>query len=338
MNSPPAAQSILAMADLATPMSIRVAATLSLVEHAGSAGATAGQLAAKTGTREPVLRRLLDHLVTIGAFAFDPDSGHYRPTDLGAQMGQDAPQGFKILLDMACAGGRAELAFVDLLETVTTGTSAYVHRYGRDFWTDIDADPKLRRSFDEQMSWRFRDQVAQIAERLDWSRFPEILDVGGGNGTVLEAVLRAHPTLRGRVLDLAPSAAAAVERFTAAGLADRAGAVPGSFFDPIPAGADAYVLSDILHDWDDDHSRRILTECRRAAEPDGTVVVIEPILGSGTSTGMDLFMLMCFNGHERTVDELIALATGCGLHLTATTQVSDGRTALEFSPTPVDNQ
>jgi SAM-dependent methyltransferase len=317
------------MADLATPMAIRVAATLSLVERAGSAGATAEHLAAETGTETPALRCLLDHLVTIGAFALDPD-GRYRPTDLGAQMGEDAPQGFKTLLDINRAGGRAELAFVDLLETITTGAPAYVHRYGREFWADIDAQPELRRSFDAQMTWRFQVQAPQIAERFDWSRFPDIIDVGGGNGTVLAAVLHAHPSVRGRVLDLPPSAAAATETFTAAGLDDRAGAVPGSFFDPLPAGADAYVLSDILHDWDDEHARKILTECRRAAAPNGTVVVIEPVRQPGGSTGMDLFMLMCFSGRERTADELIKLATDCGLVLRDTSAVADGRMALEF--------
>src|SRR5436190_23661101 len=105
------------MADLATPMSIRVAATLSLVERAGSAGATAEQLASETGTSAPALRCLLDHLVTVGIFDFDVRSGRYRPTDLGAQMGEDAPEGIKPLLDINCAGGRAELGFVELLGT-----------------------------------------------------------------------------------------------------------------------------------------------------------------------------------------------------------------------------
>jgi len=86
------------MADLATPMSLRVAATLSLVERAGSAGARADQLASETGTATPALRRLLDHLVTIGVFDLDMESSHYRPTNLGAQMSQDAPEGIKPLL------------------------------------------------------------------------------------------------------------------------------------------------------------------------------------------------------------------------------------------------
>ncbi|MDX3187220.1 methyltransferase [Streptomyces sp. MN03-5084-2B] len=320
-------QSILALADLATPMAIRVAATLGLAEHEGG---TAAELAAETGTLPSALACLLDHLVTAGVFAFDPESGRYHPTELGEQLRSDDA---KRLLDAHTAGGRAELAFTDLLGTITTGAAAYEHRYGRDFWADIDAEPRLRRSFDAQMNWRFQVQAPQIAERFDWSRFPRIVDVGGGDGLVLAEILRVHPAVRGAALDLAPSAAAAAERFATAGLTGRAEAVPGSFFDPLPAGADAYVLSDILHDWDDDHARRILARCREAAGADGTVVVIEP-LRHGTSTAINLFMLMCFGGRERTAAELTELAAGCGLLLRATTPVSDGRTALEFGTAP----
>jgi hypothetical protein len=322
------------MAGLATPMSIRVAATLSLVERAGSAGATVERLASETATSAPALRCLLDHLVAVGVFDLDVESGRYRPTDLGVQLSEDAPEGIKPLLDINRAGGRAELAFVELLGTIVTGTAAYAHRYGREFWADLDTTPELRRSFDAQMNWRFQAQAPQIAQRFDWSRFREILDVGGGDGTVLAAILHAHPGLRGRVLDLAAAAAAATGRFTAAGLGDRAGAVSGSFFDPLPVGADAYLLSDILHDWDDEHARMILAGCRRAAAPNGAVVVIEPVWGQGADTAMDLFMLMCFGGRERTVDELAGLAAGCGLVLRRSGPVADGRTALEFAVTP----
>jgi 2,7-dihydroxy-5-methyl-1-naphthoate 7-O-methyltransferase len=277
---------------------------------------------------------LLNHLVAIGVFDLDGESSNYRPTSLGAQLSEDAPEGIKPLLDINCAGGRADLAFVELLGTISTGAPAYVHRYGREFWADLDARPELRRSFDAQMHWRFQVQAPQIAERLDWGRFSEILDVGGGDGMVLAAILHAHPYLRGRVLDLAPTTTAATDRFAAAGLDDRASAVSGSFFDPLPVGADAYLLSDILHDWDDDQARKILAECRRAAAPNGTVVVIEPVRGQGADTAIDLFMLMCFGGREHTVDELAGLAADCGLRLHTSGPVAEGRTALEFGVAP----
>ncbi|AXB48661.1 methyltransferase [Amycolatopsis albispora] len=307
------------MADLATPMAIRVAATLGLAEHEG----TAQDLATATGTSAPALECLLDHLVAAGVF--EVDSGRYRPTALGAQLREEWP---KLLLDINRAGGRAELAFADLLGTITTGAPAYPRRYGRDFWADLDAHPELRRSFDAQMNWRFREQAGQLADRFDWGRFGTVVDVGGGDGQVLAAILTAHPGLRGQVVELAPTADAARARFEAAGLGDRANAVTGSFFDPLPTGADAYLLSDILHDWDDDNARAILTRCR---ETGGTVVVIEPLRGEGATTGIDLFMLMCFGGRERTVAELTALAEDCGLRRRSVTPVADGRTALEFT-------
>ena len=320
------------LADLATPMAIRTAATLGLADYAGPDGATADRLAAATATSAPALRRLLDHLVAVGVFDLDTESGRYRPTEVGAQMREDAPEGFLPLLDMTQAGGRAELAFVELLTSVKTNEAGYPRRYGRDFWSDLATDARLRSSFDEQMNWRFQVQAPQIAKRYAWSRFRTILDVGGGNGTVLAAILAAHPDVHGQVLDLPPSAAAATARFADAGLTERAGAVSGSFFDPLPKGFDTYLLSDIVHDWDDGHARTILTRCREAAAPAAAVVLIEPIRGAGASTGIDLFMLMCFGGGERTIDELITLGTDCGLALRSHGPVADGRTLLEFGP------
>lgn len=321
------------MADLTTPMAIRVAATLGLAERAGTTGATAQRLAADAGADARALACLLDHLVTVGVFAVD-DDGRYRATDLGGEL---VDEGLRRFLDINAAAGRADLAFVDLLGTVTTGEPAYPRRYGRDFWADLDAQPRLRRSFDAQMNWRYQIQAPQIAERFDWGRFTEILDVGGGDGTLLEAILLVHPGVRGRVVDLPPTNAGATERFVAAGLDDRASAIPGSFFDPLPAGADVYLLSDILHDWDDAHASAILDNCRRAAAPHGTVVVVEPVRGQWARTAMDLFMLMCFGGRERTVEELTALAAGVGLALRSSGPVAEGRSALEFVGSGADH-
>lgn len=321
------------LADLATPMAIRTAATLRLADHAYPHGETAEQLAAETGTSTVALRRLLDHLVTVDVFALDVESDRYRPTTLGTQMRRDAPEGVLPVLDMTQAGGRAELAFVELLASVTTGEAAYPRHFGRDFWADLDAHPQLRRSFDQQMNWRFQLQAPQISQRYDWNRFGTVLDVGGGDGTLLTEILAAHPDVHGQVLDLEPTTDAATTRFADAGLTARAQAAPGSFFDPLPTGFDAYLLSDIVHDWDDDHARTILTHCRDAAAPTkAAVLLIEPIRGQGTSTGIDLFMLMCFGGGERTIDDIATLANDCGLALSSHAPVSDGRTILELRP------
>ena len=332
MNPQPAARSIMALADLATPMSVRVAATLGLADLTGDEGATPEELAAATRVYLPALSRLLDHLVTADVFQRDPETDRYRPTSLGAQLREDSSEGVKILLDINTAGGRGELAFVELLDTVTSGTSGYVSRYGREFWADLEAHPHLRHTFDAQMNWRFRTQAPQIAECFDWSRFSKILDVGGGDGVLLEAILRVHPDVQGTVLDLSPTAEAASNRFTVTGLDDSARAASGSFFDPLPTDADIYLLSDIIHDWDDDHARAILARCRDAAAAnDAAIVLIEPVQGHGASTGVDLFMLLCFGGRERSIDDLNRLAADSGLEPRGAVAVADGRMALEFA-------
>ncbi|WP_325050235.1 methyltransferase [Amycolatopsis panacis] len=194
-------------------------------------------------------------------------------------MCADAGNGLANLLDLTAAGGRAELAFTELLHSVTTGEAGYPRRYGQDFWADLAAQPRLRESFDRQMTHRFRDQIPQVAAGHDWGRYSGIVDVGGGRGTLLAAILLAHPAVRGHLIDLAPTAAAAERTFRGHALGDRARVTAGSFFDPLPAGADAYLLSDILHDWDDEHAHRILARCAEAAPATGRILIIEPVGG-----------------------------------------------------------
>jgi predicted O-methyltransferase YrrM len=146
-----------------------------------------------------------------------------------------------------------------------------------------------------------------------------VVDVGGGNGDLLTAMLRAYPALRGTVFDLPDTAETARKALAAAGLADRGDVVSGSFFDPLSPGAGGYLLSAILHDWDDDAARAILRRCAEAAGTDGAVFVVEKIGTDGESlrTGMDLRMLAYFGGRERGVAELTALAETAGLRVVA---------------------
>ena len=208
------------------------------------------------------------------------------------------PVGARPLLDITSAGGRTELAFVDFLEAVTTGRPAYQIRYGLEFWSDLDANPKLRSTFDRQMNWRFGDGARQIAMNYDWGRFRNIVDVGGGDGMLLAHILETHPGVHGSVVELPPTAKAAGGRFGAAGLTDRATATAGSFFDPLPRGADAYILCR--------HPPRLgRRELPRDPRPmcgrgrSVRVVVIEAFRGFAYTTRWDLSMLISFNGKER---------------------------------------
>ena len=317
------------MAGLATPMALRVAVTLGLPDRLRNDPATAEQVAAELDVSPMALGVLLGHLETLGIVE-RTGTGHHRTTDFGAALRRDAGNGLANFLHLDMAGGRAEMAFVELLHSVTTGEAGYPRRFGQDFWADLTDQPHLRASFDQQMTDRFRTEVPQIVAGYGWGRFTTVVDLGGGNGTLLAAILAAHPGLRGHLVELEATAAAARHRFREQGVDDRAEVTAGSFFDPLPAGADAYLLCDILHDWDDDHAHRILDRCVEAAAQDGRVLVVEPVGGRRAGTEFDLAMLAIFGGRERRVEEFRDLAAPHGLVLDGVTDVSAGRCLLEF--------
>ncbi|MFK0246310.1 methyltransferase [Amycolatopsis azurea] len=321
-------QEFLRLAGLATPMALRVAVTLGLSDRLTGDGAAAAELAAELGQSALALDLLLGHLTTLGVLERTPTG--YRTTEYGAKLRADAGNGLAGLLDMNAAGGRGELAFVELAHSVATGQAGYIRRYGQDFWTDLAEHPHLRETFDRQMTQRFLTQVPGLVAGFDWSRFGTIVDVGGGHGSLLAAILTANPSVRGHLVDLAPTAAAAEKELREQGLEDRTEVTGGSFFDPLPVGADAYLLSDILHDWDDEHAHRILARCAEAARPGGRVLVIEAVGGLGAQTEWDLVMLVLYGGRERRLDELRELAAAHGLVFDSITTLTGERSLLEF--------
>ena len=325
-----AVDSIRTMASLATPMTLRVAVTLGLPDRLLGNGASVNPLAAELNVSSAALDRLLGHLVTLGVAERTSDDG-YRTTAYGANLCADAGNGLNDLLHLDAAGGRAELAFVDLAHSVATGKAAYPLRYGQDFWTDLSQHPHLRESFDRQMTQRFREQIPQIVAAGDWARFPTLVDVGGGNGTLLAAILAAHPGMRGRLVELAPTATEAAHTFNTHGLGDRAQALMGSFFEPLPSGADAYLLCDILHNWDDEHAHTILARCVEAAHPASRVLIIEAVAGERAVSEFDLAMLVMFGGRERSVDDFRDLTAQHGLTLASATRLTSQRCLLEFA-------
>ena len=319
-----------AAADLVTPMAVRVAATLRLADHIAAGTRTAEALAAAVRADPDALARVLDHLVTAGVLT--RADGGFGLTAVGEQLKDDDPAGIRSWLDLEGAIGRADLCFVELLHTVRTGEPAYPRHFGRPYWDELSADDDLFASFDALMGGRLTEDLPAVAAAYPWGGLGSVVDVGGGDGTLLLAVLRAHPELRGTVVDLPGPAGRAERAITEAGLGERASAVVGSFFDPLPARAGGYLLSGVLHDWDDEPAGRILRRCAEAAGEAGRVLVVDHF-GGPVDTEGDLRMLAYVRGRERTLDRLASLAASVGLRLDSCTPAGT-RTLVEFRRSP----
>jgi hypothetical protein len=306
-----------AMAHLGTPMAVRVAATLRIADHIAGGVRTVPGLAEAAGADARALDRLLRYLAARGILNRD-QADRYSLTELGDALRDGHPAGIRAWLDIEGAG-RAELSFVQLLHSVRTGKAAFPVQFGRSLWADLAADPAHARSFNASMGAEAANRADSIAAGYDWGSRKHVVDVGGGNGTLLIALLRRHPGLRGTVVDMPSTAAAARAAIAAAGLADRGEVAAGSFLEPLPEGGDAYLLSLVTHNWDDGGVRSILRRCAEAMVGQGAVFVVETFGADGESpaTGMDLRMLAYTGGRERGVSELAALGADAGLRLVA---------------------
>jgi len=305
---------VLALADLATPMALRVAATLRIADQVAGGARTAPALADAVHADADALDRVLRHLVTVGVLGSD-GAGGYALTTVGGPLRSDHPHSVRARLDIDGPLGRADQSFVQLLHAVRTGRAGFPAQFGRTFWEDLSADAARTEAFDAMMGADVAAHAPAVVAALDWGTLGHVVDVGGGNGTLVVALLRAFPALHGTVLDLPGAARAAGVVLEEAGLSGRAGAVAGSFFDPLPPGADGYLLCEVLHNWDDAAATAILRRCAEAARPDGRVLVVErvPSDGDAVDTARGLLMLAYFGGRERDLGELTALAARAGL-------------------------
>lgn len=319
------------MSDVVAPFVIRVAATLRVADHITEGRTTAPAIATAEQVDAASLRRVLQHLVALRFLT--PDGDGYALTARGAVLRSDHPSRMRTVLDLDGALGRGDAAFVQLLDALRSGDTAFPKQYGRDFWADVGADPERQAGYDRAMADDVRAWAPPIIAACDWGSFGHIVDVAGGDGTLLVEILRVFPESRGTVFDQPATAAAAQATIASAGLTDRADTIGGSFFEAVPAGADAYLLCAIIHDWDDEHAVAILRRCAHAATPTGRVFVIEKIGTDGEtpSTAMDLRLLVYMHGVERTPAELGALIAAAGMDVVAT-HTAGAITILECQP------
>ena len=296
---------------------ISAAVSLGVPDLLGEESRTSADLAAATGAHEPSLYRLLRALASVGVLTEDEDR-RFALTELGRPLRTDDPDS---LAGWAQFIGRPHewQAWSGLADAVRSGENAFASIHGVDVWTHRAQRPEESAYFDRAMQSRLHLQTASLLDAYDFGRFRRIVDVGGGNGSLLAAILNRYDGVEGVLFDLAHVVAGAPAVLEAAGVAERCEIVAGSFFESVPGGGDAYVMSAILHDWEDEDSRRILESVRRAIPDDGVLLVLERLVGGPnedleTKFG-DLNMFVIPGGRERTRDEFADLFAASGFRL-----------------------
>ncbi|WP_211370793.1 methyltransferase, partial [Nonomuraea turkmeniaca] len=262
------------MADLSTPWALRVAATLRIADRLAEGPMEVGDLAEAVGCDAAYLRRTLTHLAGKGVFE-EPEPGTFALNDAAPSSGGLRDETLRLFLDLDGVGGRMAGAWTTFLAAVRSGEPAYQELYGRSFWEDLEAHPELGESFDALMGPVGHGEFdPEILVGADWDGVTEVVDVGGGTGAALTAILRARPGVKGTLVELPGTAARAVESFAASGLSDRVTVAGGSFYDPLPAGKDVYLVRKVLNDLPDREALALLHRCAEAAGASGRVVVL----------------------------------------------------------------
>lgn len=298
-----------------------VAAKLGLADQLANQPMSSTQLAAATSTDPASLRRVLRALVALGVLA-ETDTDAFGLTPVGHLLRTDHPRSLRALV-LFWTGDVHWRCWGDLLESVRTGEPATQRMLGMSVFEFAAANPDYVEIFAAAMAAASTLVDAAICRAYEFSRFRCLVDVGGGSGRLIADILSANRQLQGILFDLPDVVAHAPPILAAAGVADRCRIQAGSFFDAVPAGGDAYILKQIIHDWDDERAGAILAQCRKAMPRGGTVLVVERLLPerakAGTDTDLyfiDLNMLaLTPGGRERGEAEFRQLFARAGLML-----------------------
>jgi SAM-dependent methyltransferase len=296
---------------------VQVTAKLGLADLLAGGPRPPADLADATGTDPDALYRLLRALAGLGVFATDAE-GRFRLTRMGECLRTDMPgsvHGFAVML------GEPESwrPWGELEHSIRTGRPAFDRVFGEPIFDYFSKHPEAARLFDEGMSSRSAQEAAAFVAAYDLSGVVTVVDVAGGRGGLLAAVLRVNAGARGVLFDLPHVTEGAREALAVAGLTDRCHVEAGNFFERVPEGGDVYLLHKVVHDWEDDRARAILANCRAAMRPGGRLLMLEAVVPPGDaphlSKLLDMTMMVLPGGRERTTLEYEALLASAGLRL-----------------------
>jgi ubiquinone/menaquinone biosynthesis C-methylase UbiE len=295
---------------------LHVAAHLGIADLLKDGPQSIAQLAQATGSHARSLYRLLRALASKGVFSED-GQGRFALTPLGECLRSDVPNSQRSLAIMN--GEEHYRCWGELLYSVQTGQTAFEKLYGQPIFPYLAAHPRQARIFDDGMVGVHGAETKAMLDAYDFGGIGTLVDVGGGNGSLLLATLERHPSLRGMLYDRPDVIERARANVKAAGLEDRCTLAGGDFFETVPSGGDAYLMRHIIHDWNDEQSRTILRNCRKVVPASGKLLLIESAIPPGNEPNfakfLDLTMLVIPGGMERTEAEYRELLASAGFHL-----------------------
>jgi hypothetical protein len=284
-------------------------------------------LAQATASHTPTLYRILRALAGAGVLE-EVAPRRFALTAVGAGLRADVPGSLRPAV-LWMLDERSWRPWGHLLHTVRTGETAFRHVHGTGLFDYLAEHPEVSATFDAAMTGLTAAQAPAIAGAYDFSGMSRVVDVGGGGGRLMAAILQRYPMLRGVLVDLPHVVAGARRLLEAQGVADRCELVGGSFFESVPGGGNAYILRDIVHDWEDDQAVTILANCRTAMLEGARVLLVERYLPPEHREALsvllaDLQMLVNVGGRERTTDEYATLLARSGLRLARTIALGPG--------------
>ena len=308
------------------------AAELSLADKfEGDAPRTARDLADEYGMRHRELYRYLRALTGLGILEFT-EKDSFRLTDLGAALRTGAPGAARSAF-IALVGDMVKPAWKQFDHGLFTGDTGFEKAQGMGLFEYLQANPGMAQFFSETMVGFHGREPPAVAEAYDFSGIGSLVDVGGASGNMLGHVLSRHPHLKGVLYDLPHVVSDALPLLESFGVADRVSIESGSFFERVPAGHDAYLLSHIIHDWDDGENATILGNVREAMKPDGKLLIVEMVLPEGDEPHMgkmlDMMMLLVPGGEERTPSEYAELLEPNGFNVTRVVPTSSPVSVVE---------
>jgi hypothetical protein len=310
---------------------IYVAAKLGVVDELANGPCDAAVLAAAVGAAPQPLYRLLRALASIGVLEESPER-IFTLAPLGHPLRRDVPGSLK---STALLYGDAVFwnAYGQMCHSIRTGEVAFEHAHGQPMYAYLASHPTAASLFHEAMSGFSEQEIAAILEAYDFADFTTVVDVGGGQGALIAALLKTYSHLRGVILDREDVAAGARRLLEQAGLTERASFVAGDFFQTVPSGGSAYLLKSVIHNWDDTSAQKILRNCRQAMPESARVIIMERVIPAADTPSeaklFDINMLVTVGGQERTEEEHRNLLQASGFELARTIPTASPLSLIE---------